>query len=191
MVGMGLNVDWQSFPPEIAETATACNIAGRSAPRADLLVAWLRALDRRLRVFEAGGPASLHADQIAASATLGRRVRVERAHDVLEGDADTRSPSSDISSVLTDDGGEHTVSAGDVVHLRPTALNRSVAGARDTATRPAACIRRVVAAERGEGEAEDTNPSTQNTPPETIDVWTLNKLADRAGLDVPRTGPSE
>jgi BirA family biotin operon repressor/biotin-[acetyl-CoA-carboxylase] ligase len=120
VVGMGLNVDWQSFPPEIAETATACNLAGRPAPRADLLVAWLRALERRLRAFETGGPAALHADQIAASATLGRRVRVERAHDVLEGDAVALTELGHLV-VLAGDGAEHTVSAGDVVHLRPSA----------------------------------------------------------------------
>ena len=49
VVGMGLNVDWDSFPRELEETATACNREGRPAPRADLLVAWLRSLDHRLR----------------------------------------------------------------------------------------------------------------------------------------------
>jgi BirA family transcriptional regulator, biotin operon repressor / biotin---[acetyl-CoA-carboxylase] ligase len=120
VVGMGLNVDWQSFPPEIAETATACNLEGRPAPRADLLVSWLRGLDRRLRAVDDGGPAALHADQIAASATIGRRVRVERARDVLEGDALGLTELGHLV-VMTGDGVEHTVSAGDVVHLRPTA----------------------------------------------------------------------
>jgi len=86
VVGMGLNVDWDSFPSELEETATACNREGRPVPRAELLVAWLRGLDRRLRALAEGGPAAIHADQVAASATIGRRVRVERARDVLEGE---------------------------------------------------------------------------------------------------------
>ena len=33
VVGMGLNVEWDSFPRELEETATACNREGRPAPR--------------------------------------------------------------------------------------------------------------------------------------------------------------
>ncbi|HEY5014970.1 MAG TPA: biotin--[acetyl-CoA-carboxylase] ligase, partial [Acidimicrobiia bacterium] len=47
VVGMGLNVDWATFPTEIEATATACNREGRAVPRDELLVAWLRRLDRR------------------------------------------------------------------------------------------------------------------------------------------------
>jgi BirA family biotin operon repressor/biotin-[acetyl-CoA-carboxylase] ligase len=120
VVGMGLNVDWDSFPPEIAATATACNREGRPAPRETLLVTWLHELDRRLSQLAETGPAALHAEQTAASATLGRRVRVERARDVLEGEAVALTELGHLV-VRTDDATEHTVSAGDVVHLRPTA----------------------------------------------------------------------
>jgi BirA family biotin operon repressor/biotin-[acetyl-CoA-carboxylase] ligase len=120
VVGMGLNIDWDSFPRELEETATACNREGRPAPRADLLVAWLRGLDRRLRALAEGGPAAIHADQVAASATIGRRVRVERARDVLEGEAVALTELGHLV-VRTADGVSHTVTAGDVVHLRPTA----------------------------------------------------------------------
>jgi BirA family biotin operon repressor/biotin-[acetyl-CoA-carboxylase] ligase len=118
VIGMGLNVDWDSFPAEIEATATACNREGRPAPRDALLVAWLRELDRRLGVLAAEGPDAMHADQIAASATLGRRVRVERTRDVLEGEAVGLTELGHLV-VRTGDGTDHVVSAGDVVHLRP------------------------------------------------------------------------
>ena len=118
VVGMGLNVDWDSFPPEIEATATACNREGRAVARDELLVAWLRELDRRLGELDRTGPASLQLDQTAASATLGRRVRVELEHAPLVGEAIALTALGHLL-VRTDDGAEHEVSAGDVIHLRP------------------------------------------------------------------------
>jgi BirA family biotin operon repressor/biotin-[acetyl-CoA-carboxylase] ligase len=120
VVGMGLNVDWDAFPPELEATATACNREGRAAPREELLVAWLRGLDRRLQALADDGAVSLRSDNIAASATLGRTVRVERASDTLVGAAIALTELGHLV-VRTSDGSEHTVSAGDVIHLRPTA----------------------------------------------------------------------
>ncbi len=120
IVGMGLNVDWDAFPPELAATATACNREGRSAPRETLLAAWLRGLDGRLQALADDGARSLRSDNIAASATLGREVRVERANDVLVGEAIALTELGHLV-VRAADGAEHTVSAGDVIHLRPTA----------------------------------------------------------------------
>jgi BirA family transcriptional regulator, biotin operon repressor / biotin---[acetyl-CoA-carboxylase] ligase len=118
VVGMGLNVDWNDFPPEIAATATACNLEGKAAPRAELLVAWLRALDARLDALVTHGPSDLAHEHTANSATLGRRVRVERARDSLVGDAVALTALGHLV-VRADDGEEHAVTAGDVVHLRP------------------------------------------------------------------------
>jgi BirA family biotin operon repressor/biotin-[acetyl-CoA-carboxylase] ligase len=120
VVGMGLNVQWDEFPLELEATATACNREGRAAPRDELLVGWLRELDRRLGALESGGPAALRADHVAASATLGRRVRIERAVDTLEGVAIALTELGHLV-VKSDDGVEHIMSAGDVIHLRPTA----------------------------------------------------------------------
>jgi len=120
VIGMGLNVDWDSFPQELEATATACNREGRPVPRDELLVTWLRELDGRLGLLSDGGLAAMHADQVAVSATLGRRVRIERARDVLEGDAVALTQLGHLV-VRTGDGVDRTVSAGDVVHLRPTA----------------------------------------------------------------------
>jgi BirA family biotin operon repressor/biotin-[acetyl-CoA-carboxylase] ligase len=103
VVGMGLNVRGDWFPPELQEHATAV-----AADRAELLVAWLRAYDARL-----GRLDRVVADVAACSATLGRRVRVTVAGGTFEGTA----------RALTDEGflvvDDRVVAAGDVVHLRP------------------------------------------------------------------------
>jgi len=102
VVGMGCNVQPGALPPDLADIATAIAV-----DRALLLVAWLRAYDARLDALDTVIP-----DAIARSATLGRRVRVELAHETFEGTA----------SALTEEGflvvDGRVVSAGDVVHLR-------------------------------------------------------------------------
>ena len=103
VVGMGLNVRGDWFPPELAPTATACPV-----DRDELLEAWLRAFDARLD----GLDGVLDAAR-ASSATLGRRVRVELAHESFEGVATDLTP----EGYLVVDG--RVVTAGDVVHLRP------------------------------------------------------------------------
>jgi len=103
VVGMGLNLrdDW--FPPDLRDLAIGCG-----GDRIDVLVAWLRAYDARLAAVD-----TVLADAAARSATLGRRVRVELAHETFEGTA----------RALTDEGylvvDDRVVTAGDVIHLRP------------------------------------------------------------------------
>jgi BirA family transcriptional regulator, biotin operon repressor / biotin---[acetyl-CoA-carboxylase] ligase len=103
VVGMGLNVRGDWFPPELEATATACAV-----DRDELLTGWLRALDTRLDSLD-----GVVRDARAHSATLGRRVRVELAHDSFEGVARDLTP----EGYLVVDG--RVVTAGDVVHLRP------------------------------------------------------------------------
>jgi BirA family biotin operon repressor/biotin-[acetyl-CoA-carboxylase] ligase len=102
VVGMGCNVQPAALSAELRDVATAVAV-----DRARLLVEWLRAYDTRLAALD-----GVVADAVARSATLGRRVRVELAHETFEGTA----------SALTDDGflvvDGRVVSAGDVVHLR-------------------------------------------------------------------------
>jgi BirA family transcriptional regulator, biotin operon repressor / biotin---[acetyl-CoA-carboxylase] ligase len=104
VVGMGLNLrdDW--FPPDLRETAAACG-----GDRAEVLVAWLRAYDARLADLD-----RVLTDATVRSATLGRRVRVELANETFEGTA----------RALTEEGylivDDRLVTAGDVIHLRPS-----------------------------------------------------------------------
>jgi BirA family biotin operon repressor/biotin-[acetyl-CoA-carboxylase] ligase len=119
VVGMGLNLRSDAFPAEIAETATACDRHGAHAiDRGDLLVAWLRALDRLLADLD-----EVVAGAAARSATLGRTVRVELARETFTGVASRMTPEGYLV-VTRDDSTEEIVTAGDVIHLRATGRGR-------------------------------------------------------------------
>ena len=114
VVGIGVNVQWQEFPPEIAETATACNlVAGHDVSRDALLDAFVERYGARLVDLDA-----VPEDYRARLGTLGQRVRIELADAAFEGDAVGVLDDGSLE-VLTDDGSRRTVTAGDVVHLRP------------------------------------------------------------------------
>ena len=115
VVGMGLNVRAGCLPPELADLATAVDLhAASPVDRRALLAEWLLALDAQLD----------HIDDVVAtaatrSATLGRRVRVELASAQVFGVAERLTPEGFLL-LRADDGREQVVTAGDVVHLRPT-----------------------------------------------------------------------
>jgi BirA family biotin operon repressor/biotin-[acetyl-CoA-carboxylase] ligase len=96
-----------ALPADLAAIATAVAV-----DRAALLVAWLRAYDARLGALD-----SVVTDAVARSATLGRRVRVELAHETFDGVATELTA----EGFLVVDG--RVVSAGDVVHLRHDAAD--------------------------------------------------------------------
>ncbi|HMG28139.1 MAG TPA: biotin--[acetyl-CoA-carboxylase] ligase [Acidimicrobiia bacterium] len=113
VVGTGVNVDWHEFPPEIAATATACNLeAGHAVDRRALLDAFLAELDARYTDL-----GDVTAEYRSRLDTLGRRVRVERADDALVGRA---VGVGDLGQLLVEDdrGDVVEVHVGDVVHLR-------------------------------------------------------------------------
>lgn len=114
VVGAGCNVNWESFPPDLADTATACNLeVGHPVDRDALLEAFLRALAMHL-----DAPDATRAAYRARLVTVGRRVRVDRGdRDAIVGDA--TGIDADGSLIVRDDAGtEHTILAGDVTHLR-------------------------------------------------------------------------
>ena len=96
--------------------ATACDLhAGATVERDALIVAWLQAL--RPRSSTPSTASSIGAG--ARSATIGRRVRVEHCTNEFVGTA-TRLTEEGYLVVTTDAGDlEQTVTAGDVIHLRP------------------------------------------------------------------------
>jgi len=119
VVGIGLNVEWPSaLPDELASIATALNHhTSEPVDPTELVVALLDDFAGRLNLVEDRGPSSLTEDVRAASATLGRRVRVELPNAILVGTATDITP--DGSLVVTDDRGvSRPVSVGDVIHLR-------------------------------------------------------------------------
>lgn len=114
VVGAGVNLQTDAVPSDLGSVATSCEaVTGRAPDRDALLVAFLKALDHRL----APGvdlPAALR----ERSATLGRRVRVDRGGGRrMEGSAVGILDHGELV-VRLDDGTEVTVAVGDVVHLR-------------------------------------------------------------------------
>jgi BirA family biotin operon repressor/biotin-[acetyl-CoA-carboxylase] ligase len=102
VVGMGLNVRDDLLPDELRPIAIAYDV-----DREELLVNWLCALDARLDALD-----RVHADAVALSATIGRRVRVELSDEAFEGIARALTPEG---FLVVDD---RVVTAGDVVHIR-------------------------------------------------------------------------
>jgi BirA family biotin operon repressor/biotin-[acetyl-CoA-carboxylase] ligase len=112
VIGVGCNVEWHDFPPELAEGATACNLeAGRSVDRADVLDAFLDDLALRLDDLDAVPDAYR-----SALATLGRRVRVDLGSRVIEGTATDIDEAGQL--IVSTDSSTEVISVGDVIHLR-------------------------------------------------------------------------
>jgi len=77
VVGVGLNVHQQAFPPEIAETATSLQALGSSElAREPLLAELLGALEQRFQELAQHGFASAHAEFTRFDFLRGRNVRV-------------------------------------------------------------------------------------------------------------------
>ena len=115
VVGVGVNVNWDAFPPELADTATACNLeAGHPIDRDALLDGFLRELSAALD--DPVATERAHRDLLV---TLGRRVRVSLTRgDPIEGQAVGLGVLGELE-VCDDDGKVHAVTTGDVIHLRP------------------------------------------------------------------------
>ena len=114
VVGIGVNLTWPALPPDLAETATAVNLAGgRVPPAEELLDAFLDRLDTALEVLDTVLDAYRR-----RLVTLGRRVRVDCGAVALCGVARDVDADGRLLLVLPD-GTETPVAAGDVVHLRP------------------------------------------------------------------------
>lgn len=130
VVGMGLNTGWPAVPDELDGIATSLNLeSGAPVDRTLLARLVLEGLEQRYGVLcsdrhgDSTGAASLLAEARRNSATLGRRVRISFDETfnggALEGIA--RDLDAEGRLLVRDDAGlTHTVSVGDVVHLRPT-----------------------------------------------------------------------
>lgn len=119
VVGMGLNVNWDRPPPELADTAIAASeVAGRIIDRGALLDRFLERLEEHYgALVEPGGWRGTLLNYRRLSATLGQEVRVELAHETFTGRA--VEVTSEGHLLVEIDGEVRRVSAGDVIHLRP------------------------------------------------------------------------
>ena len=117
VLGIGLNVD-QTREELPVETATSIALVTGSAPdRTGLLASLVTRLGSEYDAWQAGGGPALRAAYLHACVTVGRRVRVS-----LPGGEELVGEAEDV-----DDAGRLVVagtpvSAGDVVHVRPTVL---------------------------------------------------------------------
>jgi BirA family transcriptional regulator, biotin operon repressor / biotin---[acetyl-CoA-carboxylase] ligase len=121
VVGVGLNVSWPEDDdaiPDVADTAVALNwVTAAPIDRVDLLVAFLRRLDRGYGELISEGPQAAMDKWRRRSATLGRRVRVDLGADDVEGTAvDVTAEGHLVVEALG--GQRRTFAVGDVVHLR-------------------------------------------------------------------------
>jgi len=113
VIGVGCNVQWGDFPPELADHATACNLeCGHLVDRAVILDAFLDQLGVILD--DLGSVLDAYR---SASATLGREVRVDLGTRWVEGFADDVDERGQLR-ITRDDGEREVVAVGDVVHLR-------------------------------------------------------------------------
>jgi BirA family biotin operon repressor/biotin-[acetyl-CoA-carboxylase] ligase len=110
VVGVGLNVNQQRFPPELAARATSVALqTGRAADRGVLLATLLDELDRWRARLEQEGFAPVRERWCAVSDTLGRGVRVDDVAGVAV-DLDAAG-----ALVVDAAGGRRCVVAGELV----------------------------------------------------------------------------
>jgi BirA family biotin operon repressor/biotin-[acetyl-CoA-carboxylase] ligase len=112
VIGIGINVNHETFPPDLADVATSLRIAsGHIQRREPLLIALLRALDLELTILESGNSGLLDRFTAASTWVRGKRVFVAEAGgytgltDGLHG----------FLQVTSDDGVRHTVLSGGVL----------------------------------------------------------------------------
>ena len=109
VLGMGVNV--HSGPPG---SVWLDELAGRRVARGDLLVAWLKSLDRLLDDW-----GLVAARYRAECSTVGLEVSVEQVGSRLVGTAESIDDEGRLVVRPGGGGAPVAVSAGDVVHLRP------------------------------------------------------------------------
>jgi len=122
VLGVGLNVSLRAHELPV-DTATSLALeSAECTDRDPLLRAVLREIERHYRDWTAADgdadAAGLRAAYLAASATVGRQVRVELPGGrLLTGTAAGVDETGRL--LVRDGGGEQAVSAGEVVHVRP------------------------------------------------------------------------
>lgn len=118
VIGIGINLNQPSFPPELAGIATSLRLAsGRAQSRQAILTALLRALDYELTQLEAQQPDLLERFTAGSSWVRGKRVHVpeQGGYTGITAGLDERG----FLLVSSDDGVLRTVLSGGVRELEP------------------------------------------------------------------------
>jgi BirA family biotin operon repressor/biotin-[acetyl-CoA-carboxylase] ligase len=119
IVGIGLNVNQENFPGELAETATSLRVeTGKAQSRMELVVRLLREFESDYNRFLREGVASVVArfEEVSTYAK-GKRVRVTNGTQSYAGTTAGLGPEG-LLQVQRDDGQVMTVIAGDVAEAR-------------------------------------------------------------------------
>jgi BirA family biotin operon repressor/biotin-[acetyl-CoA-carboxylase] ligase len=119
IVGIGLNVNQEKFPGELAETATSLRVeTGKAQSRMELLVRLLREFESDYNRFLREGVTSVVArfEEVSTYAK-GKRVRVTNGTQSYAGTTAGLGPEG-LLQVQRDDGQVMTVIAGDVAEAR-------------------------------------------------------------------------
>jgi len=114
VLGWGLNIAMTRGELPVP-TATSLALAGWPVDSTAVVAAVLQRLQHYYTLWEGGS--DLTVDYLALSSTIGRRVRVESLHSVIEGEA-VGIDDAGALLVSADSAGVVAVDAGDVVHLR-------------------------------------------------------------------------
>jgi len=119
VVGFGINVNNQEFPPEISQAATSIALeVGRPIAVEEVEEALLSHLDARYSRYLAAGFAPILSEWRNLDCTAGRQVTVSTAEGAIEGTAVEIDPHGDLI-IEREDGTRTHVTAGDAV-LRDT-----------------------------------------------------------------------
>jgi len=119
IVGIGLNVNQERFPGELASTSTSLRIEmGKAQPRMDLLVRLLREFESDYnRMLREGVASVVKRFQVVSSYAHGKRVRVTNGTESFLGTTAGLGPEG-LLQVERDDGSVVTVISGDVAEAR-------------------------------------------------------------------------
>jgi BirA family biotin operon repressor/biotin-[acetyl-CoA-carboxylase] ligase len=115
IVGIGLNVNQEKFPADLAASATSLRLeSGRAQSRLELLVRLLREFERDYNDFLSEGPAAvIERFTRVSSYAQGKRVRVSNGKENFTGTTAGLGPEG-LLQVRRDGGQVTTVIAGDV-----------------------------------------------------------------------------
>jgi BirA family biotin operon repressor/biotin-[acetyl-CoA-carboxylase] ligase len=115
VAGIGINLNHESFPTELAELATSLRIeTGAIVPPEDLLAALLRSVDRECKILvEEGREATIRRFTQASSYAQCKRVTVDLPEGQVTGITAGLDPAGFLR-LRRDDGGETLILAGGV-----------------------------------------------------------------------------
>ena len=113
LVGIGINVEQESFPDEIADTATSLALQGITVDKESIAAEVLNQLETATEIFNENGFSQIRPLWLELNCTLGREVTVNTPAGQLKGKAIDLDESGAL--LVETDGGIERVTTGDVL----------------------------------------------------------------------------